>query len=252
MPRGEPSGQAIPAGNLPGWRHIFADDFTKDAALGSWANTCSPDQIVYTGAAGQKWRTYPSCYLDTYDRRPYRPDAVLSVHDGVLDFHLRNVDGVPAGANPSPLIDGQSQYQAYGRYSARMRVTTPNLSEYYVAWLLWPQSEIWPADGEFDFPEGQLSSTVQGFHHYAGAGSCTPGCQASVSTAARFTDWHTYTMEWSPGRIRYLLDGVVVLDSTSWVPSGPMRWQLQTETRGAGTNAGNLQVDWVSVWAYAG
>ena len=53
---------------------------------------------------------------------------------------------------------------------------------------------------------------------------------------ARFTDWHTYTIEWSPGRVRYLLDDVVVLDSTEWVPTTPMRWQLQTETRGDGNN----------------
>ncbi|NLG55631.1 MAG: family 16 glycosylhydrolase [Rhodococcus sp.] len=251
-PPGQPSGVAMPTGNLPGWRHIFADDFTLDAPTGSWANDCSPDNIVYTGAQGQKWRTYPRCYRDTYQQRPYRPDAVLSVRNGVLDFHLRRVDGIPAGANPSPLIDGVSQYQTYGRYSARMRVTKPGMSEYYVAWLLWPQSERWPVDGEFDFPEGPLNATAGGFHHYAGAGSCV-GCQAvAIDVGARFTDWHTYTIEWSPGRIRYLLDDAVVLDSTDWVPSGPMRWQLQTETNGNGNSNGNLEVDWVSVWAYNG
>lgn len=245
-----PSGVAAPRGDLAGWRQIFVDDFTRDAPVGSWANPCDPDRIVYTGAQGQKWRTYPSCYLDTYQRRPYRPDRVLSVADGVLNFHLHIVDGQPAGANPSPLIDGVSQYGTYGRYTARFRVDSPGLDEYYVAWLLWPQSERWPYDGEFDFPEGSLSGTVGGFHHYAGAGSCV-GCQLAVEqTGARFTDWHTYTMEWSPGRIRYLLDDRVVLDSTAWVPSTPMRWQLQTETNGHGTNSGNLTVDWVAVYAY--
>ncbi|MFD4291843.1 glycoside hydrolase family 16 protein [Rhodococcus sp. NPDC058505] len=246
-----PSGVAAPRGNRPGWRQIFVDDFTRDAAVGSWANACEPDRIVYTGAEGQKWRTYPSCYLDTYQKRPYRPDQVLSVGNGVMNFHLRPVNGVPAGANPSPLIDGASQYQTYGRYSARFKVDNPNLNEYYVAWLLWPQSERWPADGEFDFPEGGLAGTVGGFHHYSGAGSCVGGCQdVAADIGARFTDWHTYTIEWSPGRIRYLLDDRVVLDSTAWVPSTPMRWQLQTETNGNGTSNGNLLVDWVSVWAY--
>lgn len=247
-----PSGVAAPRGNLPGWRQIFVDDFTAKAAVGSWANTCEPDRIVYTGAEGQKWRTYPSCYLDTYQKRPYRPDRVLGVDNGVLNFHLHQVDGLPAGANPSPLIDGQSQYQTYGRYSARFKVDKPNLNEYYVAWLLWPQSERWPVDGEFDFPEGGLAGTAGGFHHYSGAGSCVGGCQAvATDIGARFTEWHTYTVEWSPGRIRYLLDDRVVLDSTAWVPSTPMRWQLQTETNGNGSSDGNLLVDWVSVWAYS-
>lgn len=246
-----PSGVSVPVGNLNGWRQIFYDDFTKDAALGTWASTCDPNKIVYTGAQGQKWRAYPSCYLDTYQKRPYRSDQVLSVKNGVLNFNLHNVNGQPAGASPSPVINGQNQNQTYGRYSARFKVDNPNLNEYYVAWLLWPQSEVWPRDGEFDFPEGGLSGTAGGFHHYSGAGSCVGGCQElATDIGARFTDWHTYTIEWSPGRIKYLLDDQVVLESTSWVPSTPMRWQLQTETKGAGTSNGNLMLDWVSVYAY--
>lgn len=250
QPVAAPSGVSAPRGNLSGWRQIFVDEFTKDAPVGSWANLCDPNRIVYTGAEGQKWRTYPSCYLDTYQKRPYRPDQVLSVQNGVLNFALHPVDGMPAGANPSPLIDGASQYQTYGRYSIRLKVDNPNLQEYYIASLLWPQSERWPADGEFDFPEGGLAGTVSGFHHYAGVGACA-GCQLEAAfTGARFTDWHTYTIEWSPSRVRYLLDDRVVLDSTDWVPSTPMRWQIQVETNGYGSNSGNLLVDWVSVWAY--
>ena len=250
-PPTNPSGQPVPQGNLTNWRQIFWDDFTKDAAVGSWANPCSPDQIVYTGAQGQRWRTYPQCWVDTVPRNPYRPDQVLSVGNGVLNFHLHNVNGRPAGANPSPIIADNSQYQTYGRYSARMKVDTPTLSEYSVAWLLWPQSENWPWDGEIDFPEAPLSGTAWGYHHYAGQGSCVNGCQMAVNTQARFTDWHTYTIEWMPGRVRLLLDDTVVLNTTNWVPDKPMRWQLQTETNGAGTNSGNLMVDWVSVWTYS-
>ena len=247
-----PSGQVVPRGDFGSWKHIFYDDFTKDAALGSWGEDWNGEKIVYTGAQGQQWRAYPKSYKDTYNQRPYRSDQVLSVKNSMLNFWLHNVDGQPAGANPSPLISSGSQYQTYGRYSARFKVDAPNLSEYYVAWLLWPQSERWPQDGEFDFPEGNLAGNVGGFHHYSGAGSCTNGCQdvANIPAGTKFTDWHTYTIEWTPGRIKYILDGNVVLDSTKWVPSGPMRWQLQTETNGNGTHSGNLMVDWVSVWRY--
>jgi hypothetical protein len=234
-----------PTANLPGWTHIFADDFTKDAPVGSWANASDPNRIVYTGAEGQQWRTYPSTYLDTYQHRPYRPDAVLSVANGMLQFDLHQVDGQPAGANPSPIIANGSQYQTYGRYSARLRVDTPDLSEYHVAWLLWPQSELWPQDGEDDFPEGSLAGTSSGFHHYALAS----GGQETVDTGVAFTDWHIYTIEWSPGRVRFLLDDGVVLDTTRYIPSKPMRWQLQTETNGYGNHRGRLLVDWVSVWS---
>jgi beta-glucanase (GH16 family) len=132
-------------------------------------------------------------------------------------------------------------------------VDSPDLSEYYAAWLLWPQSENWPYDGEFDFPEGALSGNVGGFHHFSGEGSCADGCKTpALDIGAQFTDWHTYTMEWSPGRIRYLLDDTVVLDSTDFVPSTPMRWELQTETKGDGNSEGNLILDWVSVYSWNG
>lgn len=253
VPGSNPGGIAAPMGDLPGWKQIFVDDFTKNSATGSWGNDCDPAKTVYTGAQGQQWRTYPRCYRDTYQKRPYRADAVLSTHDGVLDYAVRNVDGVPAGASVSPVINAAGQNQTYGRYTARFRVDSSTLSEYYVAWLLWPQSEKWPVDGEMDFPEGSLAGQVGGFHHYAGAGSCVGGCQDVASNiGARFTDWHTYTIEWSPGRVRYILDNSIVLDSTKWVPSTPMRWELQTETNGNGNNSGHLLLDWVSVYSWVG
>lgn len=247
------SGQSVPKGDVGVWKHVFYDDFTKPAALGSWGELWDQNRIVYTGAEGQQWRVYPQSFMDTYDRRPYRSDQVLSVNNGLLNFHLHQVDGQPAGANPSPIIHGGSQYQTYGRYSARFKVDTPNLDEYYVAWLLWPESEAWPDDGEINFPEGTLSETINGFVHYADEGSqgpCRPNCQKDVYTTERFTDWHTYTIEWMPGRIRFILDDTVVHDSTDHIPNKPMRWQLQTETKGDGDNSGNLMLDWVSVWQY--
>src|SRR5690606_35625945 len=142
------SGLPVPIGDIGEWKQIFYDDFTKDAAVGTWGSDCEPEKIVYTGTQGQQWRAYPKCYVDTYQKRPYRSDKVLSVKDGALFFHLHTVDGQPAGANPSPIIDPitGSQYQTYGRYTARFKVDNPNLYEYYVAWLLWPQSERWPDD----------------------------------------------------------------------------------------------------------
>ncbi|MBW4781526.1 ricin-type beta-trefoil lectin domain protein [Rhodococcus fascians] len=252
-PSTTPSGVAAPVGDLPGWKQIFVDDFAKPSAVGSWANDCDPTKIVYVGAQNQQWRTYPKCYKDTYQKRPYRADAVLSTHDGLLDYGLHNVDGVPAGASVSPVINAAGQNQTYGRYTARFKVDSATLAEYYVAWLLWPQSERWPADGEMDFPEGSLAGQVGGFHHYSGAGSCVGGCQdVARNIGANFTDWHTYTIEWSPGRVRYILDNTVVLDSTKWVPSGPMRWELQTETNGTGNSNGHLLLDWVSVYSWVG
>lgn len=248
-----PSGQGMPVGNLPGWRQVFAEDFTVNAPTGSWGASCATDpnaanKIVYTGAGGTRWRTYPDCYLDTYQKRPYRSDQVLSVHDGVLDFHLRNVDGKPAGANPSPVINAStsSQYQTYGRYTARFRVDNTTLSEYHIAWLLWPEDDADWECAESDFPESALSATTVGaFAHYG----CN-GAQDAFSASIDYTKWHTFTQEWAPGVRRYYLDDQLIGTSTRSVFAGPQRWQLQTETDGNGTHSGHLLVDWVAVYAY--
>lgn len=48
-----PSGQAVPRNDFGAWKHIFYDDFTKDATLGSWGEDWDAEKIVYTGAQGQ-------------------------------------------------------------------------------------------------------------------------------------------------------------------------------------------------------
>jgi beta-glucanase (GH16 family) len=240
----------MPTGDVTGWHQIFADDFTKDAALGTMGSVSDPNAITYTGSTGTKWVTYPTTYTDTYQHRPYRADQVMSVHDGTMDFYLHNVNGQPAGANPSPMITGSSQYQTYGRYSARLKVDSTDLSEYYMAWLLWPSDEASWESAESDFPEGGLAS---GNHGFGGFNHVGPGSQEAFSTSGiDIHDWHTYTQEWTPTVRRYYVDGNLIHTSTHAVFSGPERWQLQTETNGSGTHAGHLLVDWVAVYGYAG
>lgn len=253
-----PSGQAIPSGQVTSgghsWTPIFSEDFLVDAPMGSWANSCSYSQIMYTGATGTKWRSYPQCYQDTFQKRYYRPDQVLSVHDGVLDYYLHTVDGHPAGANPSPLITGTSEYQTYGRYTARIRQTTNSISDYYMAWLLWPENDSDYQCAESDFPEGGMGgSSYSYFSHYGCSGSQDYGQTNNIDK----TKWHTYTQEWLPGRRNYYVDGVLVGSATNQIWSQPQRWQMQTETNtncenrtNGCTQSGNLNVDWVVVYKY--
>ncbi len=258
FPSASPSGQVMPVGDLSldghTWHQVVDEDFTKDAALGSWGSACGTTP-VYTGATGTQWNSYPTCYHDTYQARPYRADQVLSVHDGTLDFWLHTVDGKPAGANPSPILSGGSSYQTYGVYSARLKTSTTALTEFYAAWLLWPVSDANYTCAESDFPESQLSSgSVNAFSHYCNGGNQ----QAAFSSSDNKTQWHTYTQEWGPGKRSYYLDGVLIGSTTNSVWSQPQRWQLQTETN---TNCdqttpitcnedGHLLVDWAVVYSY--
>ncbi len=253
---GSPSGQPVPLGDLPGWRQILADEFTAGAAKGSWGSECDWERIAYrgenkvpgSGSIESRWRSYPRCFLDTYQRRPYRADEVLSVHDGILDFDLKPIDGQPAGANVSPLVSGNSQYQTYGRYDIRMRITNPNMPEYYTAFLLWPERDEDYRQAESDYPEGSLAAgVVHAFSHYS-----VNNDQESFSRAVDKTKWHTYTQEWGPGFRAYYLDGELIGRATRSIWSQPQRWQIQLETNtsfGNNNSRGHLEVDWVAVYA---
>jgi hypothetical protein len=244
-----PGSEFFPTGNAQDFELVFADDFTKPAALGTMGSDTDPKKIVYTGSTGTNWRTYPKTYVDTFPKRPYRSDQVLSVQDGNLDFWLHNVDGQPAGANPSPVLPDGTQYQTYGRYSARVKIDAADLSEYSTAWLLWPKDEPNWASAESDFPEGPLLPGRAGVYAYShfGPGQIEAGSDASVD----MHEWHTYTQDWTPLVRSYYVDGRLIYTTMNPIWGGPERWQLQTETNGNGTNSGHLLVDWVAIYSYA-
>ena len=166
--------------------------------------------MVYTGDHGGKWVEYPDGWPSTYtDGKPgYQPAQVLSVHDGVLDFYLHNVNGLPSGANPSPLVTGSSQYQTYGRYTARIKSDT--IPNYHAAWLLWPVQRQ-----ERRLRRERLPGDQPGQRHGHGLRPQLPpsaritASKTSSTAQTRIDDgaWHTYTQEWGPGFRKYYIDG---------------------------------------------
>jgi beta-glucanase (GH16 family) len=169
----------------------------------------------------------------------------------MMDVYVHTENGVHMVAAPYPKLPGGND-QLYGRYAVRYR--TDAISGYKQAWLLWPKSNTWPRDGEIDFPEADLGSTVSAFVHHQGATSGSD--QDAYGTGSNATSWHTAVIEWSPGKVTFLWDGRVIGTSTSRVPNTAMHWVLQTETALNGTTpsdsaAGHVQIDWVAVWSYA-
>jgi hypothetical protein len=232
-----PSGEAMPAQDLPGFKLIFSDDFVTDAPLGS-----------FPGAAyGSGWTAYPDGWHDTSGNGQYSPGHTLSVQAGVLLIDVHTENGVHYVSAPEPM---SGNGQVYGRYSVRFRATTTT-SDYKTAWLLWPDSDKWPDDGEIDFPEGNLDGTIGAYAHHA-----TPsgGQDAFDTSGVKYDGWHTATTEWSPGNVTFILDGQTLGVSTTLVPSKSMHYVMQTETNLDGivpsdTSAGKIELDWVVIWA---
>ncbi|WP_246527354.1 glycoside hydrolase family 16 protein [Pseudarthrobacter albicanus] len=241
----------MPVGDLPGWRQVFAGDFTHgDVPVGAFPGP----------AYSAKWSPgYGDGTPDTAGqvsggKSGYYPSKVLSVKNGVLDWYLHSENGISMGAAPAPIIANTSagphrpNSQLYGRYSVRFKADS--LKGFKTAWLMWPDSGVWPMDGELDYPEGDLAGTFFGAVHRSGS---TQNVFDVVQSNALFASWHTATTEWTAGRVVFFLDGTSIGSVTTGTPVKPMHYILQTESClpdcPLPTAAGHVQVAWVAVWS---
>ena len=245
----------MPVGDISGWRQVFKDDFTTDAPLGSWA-VSDYHQGVNSPAYSSRWTGYPSAWHDTSGNGWYDQGKTISVLNGVLNMNIHTENGTHEVAAPVPFIPGADGNNALtsGRYVVRFR--SDAIPGYKTAWLLWPSSDVWPRDGEIDFPEGNLDGSISAFMHRMNGTSGSDQDYYS-SGGATYTSWHTAIIEWKGGQsLSFILDGQTIGTSTSRVPSTPMQWVLQTETNLDGYSpsdsaSGNLQIDWVTVYVPA-
>jgi beta-glucanase (GH16 family) len=243
-PSVDPSGQKMPGGDLPGWHQVFTDNFGTDVPLGS-----------FPSAVSSKWTSYDG-FNDTHGTGFYAPKKVVSVNRGVMNIYVHTENGQHLVAAPTPIIPGHSgAYDGltYGRYAVRFRADP--VAGYETAWLLWPDPDPthpggdWK-NGEIDFPEGSLNGTINAFMHHRG----DPTVQEEYHTGVTYSSWHTAVIEWTPWSVKFYLDGTLVGNdtNTAYLPNTPMHWILQTETAGTpptDSAAGNVQVDWVSIWS---
>lgn len=230
-----PSGEAMPVGNLNGWKQIFTEDFTINSALGSG----------FPGSAyAGKWNTYGDV-SDTNKVVYYTNAKTVSVNNGVLDVYVHSENGKNMCAEFSPKISGQ----LYGRYSVRYRAD--GIAHYGGVWLMWPDDQVWPAHGEIDYPEGGFV----GYNMFANAHYADPnGGVDNINSNSTAMNWHTYTMDWAPGKETFYLDGRVIGTSTHEVPSTAMYYSYQCGHNNGtinGSENGHIQVDWVTEYAYS-
>jgi beta-glucanase (GH16 family) len=220
------------------WGPAVREDFDTDVALGDFPAS------AYT----EEWGVYPDGWADTSGLGTYAPTRVLSVEDGVLTWDIRTEGGQHLGAGLTSL----STYgQEYGRFSVRFRADP--VPGFGLAFLLWPDSEQWPADGEIDFPEGHLDGTLVATAHHADPA----GGKDQFETGVGMGEWQVATIEWTPDEVVFHLDNRMVGRSVTDVPSNPMHWVMQAGTNGTGTPPpadvqGLIEVDWVQVEPYVG
>ncbi len=264
---------AMPVSEPTGFARVFSEDFTTVSPLGSFvvgaAGSATDGRLATSHPYYAKLNLYPDNqgYAGDLSNGRYYTSKVVSTKaadgaNGVLDFywHSETVDGATRALSGwvRPIIPGEtSQLRKYGRFSVRMRADAT--AGFGAVQLL--ISDNWPAGGEDDWPEGPSTDPVQGYDHYADPAATyqTSGNyqqQVSAPAGTSWQDWHVYTIEWTPGRKRWLLDGVVVRDSTDRVSSVPQKYVIQSGINGStvpgASVSGHLQVDWMTVADYTG
>ncbi|GAA3443122.1 glycoside hydrolase family 16 protein [Planomonospora venezuelensis] len=101
--------------------------------------------------------------------------------------------------------------QAYGRFEARIKVPAGQ-GVWPAFWMMGDDADRvgWPHNGEIDVMEviGRHPGTVFGGMHGPGFPFSGVGGRAVLPGGARFADdFHVFAVEWSPGKVTWLLDG---------------------------------------------
>lgn len=211
-----------------------AANWTYDLGAGGWGNN---ESQTYTNSS----------------------DNVI-VEDGFLKITAISTGG---GNYTSSRIKSENLFEfTYGRVEVRAKLPEGG-GTWPAIWMLGanydsPEFE-WPACGEIDIMEhvGNNQNQVHGTLHYPGnSGGNANGASTTVPTAS--TEFHNYTVDWSPTAIRILVDDSVyfTFPNTSTTPFNNDFFLILNVAMG-GTNGGaidpnftqsTLEIDYVRVY----
>ena len=205
----------------PPWKLVWRDEFT-----GSSVNPSKWDFDIGNGFYDYKNNAWIAGWgneeLQYYTREPenvFVKDSVLHIRALKESFHGC---GYTSARLKTRKRDGTALFaKQYGKFEFRAKVPYGK-GMWPALWML-PQDDKyggWAASGEIDVMEilGEQPEKVLGSIHY---GASFPKRELVTHTLeipgkSTVADWHVYAVEWEPGEIRWLLDGVVWAKQNFW------------------------------------
>jgi beta-glucanase (GH16 family) len=174
------------------------NDAPFDYGLWGWGNGefqyyTARTQNVYV----QDGKLYLVARRENYDNRKYTSARIRSA--GLQDFMYGKLEArikVPGGGGIWPAFWMMPTGNTYGE----------------------PYSQ-WAAHGEIDIMETKYPTTsIHGTIHYGGRypNNASAGCTYSPAGLDFSKDFHIYTLEWTPTRMRWYVDGNLFCTQTSW------------------------------------
>jgi beta-glucanase (GH16 family) len=194
------------AGDLPGypWNLIWQDEFEGEAGA-------RPDQDNWLAQVGTDWGNQQLEFdTDRTDNAALDGEGHLVITARRESFQGRNYTSARLATR------GRFQRQ-YGRFEARMKL--PRGQGMWPAfWLLGTDIDNvgWPNCGEIDVMEnrGQQMRVIRGSLHGPGySAGANHGRETDVGVDLG-NDFHTYVVEWDPGRVIWKVDDHVYFTAT--------------------------------------
>lgn len=213
----------------PDWVLVFQDEFSASSFNGKklkWGNKWN--KIEYLTRPAPDWRKHQS-----------REDAlIVPGKEKKTNFvRLKGVYGKfksqsnPTGKQESFACGGiftdKTFSFRYGYVEVRARFDCAN-GVWPAIWLL-PRSGGWPNGGEIDIMEhlNHQKHVWQTIHLLRNSGSGDSSNTVSPQPAINdVTGWHTYGVEWVPGRITFYVDG---RKTGSFTPAGFTHWPFDRD-----------------------
>ena len=221
---------------VTGWVTVVNDQFNSGGVPGHWAS--------YDGPYGSGPR---NCAAPSH----------ATVSGGVLNLRLSyEANGAGSfGCGPG-WYSGGLALQGFSsidqQVTVRFRVVRNGAAGHYIIPMRWPDNDAsWPAGGEEDYCESDLTSGCDTFLHYSASNA-----QVYRQYAIDLSAWHTIRIERRSYVVRIYFDDLTTpvwtyTGSSATLPDTLKHVGLQQECQSscpAGTTGTeNLQIDWITV-----
>jgi hypothetical protein len=195
------------------WYHKFTTSLPSDDFDSIYNNLVWEDNFDVNGAPDPLNWTYDlGNGADGWGNQEVQSYTNSSENVIVEDGFLKIIAKADGSGYTSARLKSEDLYEfTYGRVEVRAKLPA-SIGTWPAIWTLGEdyQTNIWPGCGELDIMEqkGQDKNTVLATAHHPGV---SPGAGDSGSTVltSSTTEFHNYTMEWTPELITFLVDDTV-------------------------------------------